>query len=128
MFCPPQSPDLNPTENVWGYSKACYRKLSIFAKNEDGLFEMILGMWNNLPQSYFQTLVKSMPTGASTVLDRRGQSTKYEKNKRNVEESFIGVLNFWYPTVPVLWDVHWSNKRVGNLQLKKNEPLSSYVP
>ena len=77
MFWPLQPPDLNPIENVWGYLKACYRKLPKFAKNEDELFEMISDMWNNLPQSYFQTLMKSMSIRASAVLYREGQSTKY---------------------------------------------------
>ena len=57
--------------------KSEYPKRSIFAKTENELFELLFDMKNNLPQSYFQSLVKSMGTRASTVLDRKGHATKY---------------------------------------------------
>ena len=57
--------------------KSEYRKSSIFAKTESELFELLSDMWNNSPQSYFQSLVKSVDTRASTILDREGQATNY---------------------------------------------------
>ena len=64
-------------ENGWGFMKSECRKRSTFAKTESELFELLSDMWNNLPQSYFESLVKLMGTRASTVLDRKGNATKY---------------------------------------------------
>ena len=77
MKWPPQSPDLNPIENVWGLLKQKLRQRSTYPSNADALFELLQSEWDKLPNSYFYNLVRSMPSRAQAVLDNNGRSTKY---------------------------------------------------
>ena len=65
MKWPPQCPDLNPIENVWGVYKQ---------KKE--LYDVRVGEWNNLPQLFFTNLLESKHSRALAVRNR-GMSTKY---------------------------------------------------
>ena len=77
MICPPQSPDCNPIENVRGFINTCLMKRTVYAKNEEEAFALAQKYWNELPESYFQNLVKSMPTRAASVLANGGGPIKY---------------------------------------------------
>ena len=77
MEWPPQSPDLNPIENVWGLMKNRLRKRSVHPSSPMHLFSILSEMWNTLPDSYFQSLVASMPVRVKKVRQGRGKSTKY---------------------------------------------------
>ena len=77
MVWPPQSPDLNPIENCWGYMKSAYRKSPRFAKNKDELESMVENIWNNIPQEYFRKLIESMASRIQQVLENNGGPTKY---------------------------------------------------
>ena len=77
MVWPSQSPDLNFIENVWGLMKTHLRKRSIHPRNPTELFQILSDLWNSLPDSYFQSLVASMPNRVKMVKTNKGGSTKY---------------------------------------------------
>ena len=72
---PANSPDLNPIENAWCFLKDKIEKrcpktlaeLELFAKEE----------WSKIPQSYFDSLINSMPNRISQVIERNGEKADY---------------------------------------------------
>ncbi len=72
MKWPPQSPDLNPIENVWGLMKTYLRKRAVNPKNPIDLFRILSNKWNTLLDSYFQKLVASMPKRIEMVRENKG--------------------------------------------------------
>ncbi|GFT58032.1 transposable element Tc1 transposase [Trichonephila clavipes] len=60
---PPKGPDMNPVENVWA---EMVRRLEIHrrhtgVRNRDQLWEDILHVFYEIPDEYFENLVRSMP-------------------------------------------------------------------
>ena len=77
MRWPPQSPDLNPIENVWGELK---RRLADHDDPPSGvreLWERVKKQWANIPASVCRTQVDNMPARMKAVLKARGGNTKY---------------------------------------------------
>lgn len=72
---PPQSPDLNPIENLWSIldSKVPTHR----RRNPNLFFESLQSTWNELPHELLEKLVESMPARLQAVLATRGGSTKY---------------------------------------------------
>ncbi len=60
LHWPAQSPDLNPIENVWAIMKRRPRKLHTYPTTTDQLFNMLYGIWDELPEEYFAKLIASM--------------------------------------------------------------------
>ncbi len=77
MKWPPQSPDLNSIENVWGSMKAYRRNHKVHLKNPFQLFRIPSNIWNTLLDSYFQNLVAWIPKRIKMVRNNRGEPTKY---------------------------------------------------
>lgn len=77
MVWPPQSPDLNPIENVWGLMKQKLRRRRTYPKNKDELFNILSDMWDALPQAYFEKLALGMHKRVAAVKKNEGKSTKY---------------------------------------------------
>lgn len=75
MEWPPQSPDLNPIENLWNTMKASIRGKC--PSNSDELWQLIQDSWNAIPVSVCRNLVDSMPKRCRSVLNNKGFSTKY---------------------------------------------------
>lgn len=72
---PPQSPDLNPIENLW-YDVELAIKGQTFP-NFDSLWLAVQRAWQNIPIHRCQRLIESMPRRCSAVLSAKGYPTKY---------------------------------------------------
>jgi transposase/predicted SAM-dependent methyltransferase len=78
---PSRSPDLNPQENVWNVwkddvSKQCGPK-DIPRSRHHELIAMIRQAWDRIPDSYFESLTRSMPRRCAEVIEKGGAATKY---------------------------------------------------
>lgn len=73
---PPQSPDLNVIENCWNYVKKQLRNYKA-AISKPELKKQILEIWRNIPTSFVQALISSMPRRMAAVKQFRGNPTKY---------------------------------------------------
>lgn len=72
---PPQSADLNPTENLW---TALDSKVPPSGRtNQQIFFENLLAAWNELKPDLLKNLVESMNRRLSAVIKARGGNTKY---------------------------------------------------
>ena len=77
MVWPPQSPDLNPIEHLWGYLKC---KLAAYPKPPGGveeLWEHIQVEWEAIPVEECRNLIRSMPDRIQAVIKAKGGYTKY---------------------------------------------------
>lgn len=72
---PPQSPDLNPIENLWSIldQKLPFER----RKNRNEFFETIKNEWRKISPDTTQKLVDSMPRRLRAVIEARGGPTKY---------------------------------------------------
>lgn len=72
---PPQSPDMNPIENLWSYidrkihEKPCKSRLELWGR--------IQTVWDAIPIDLIQRLILSMPNRLADLKKNRGGSTKY---------------------------------------------------
>ena len=72
---PAQSPDLNPTENLWSIlDRNCAKRAP---NNAAELFKIIEDEWYKLDVDLLQRLVHSMPRHCQAVIDAEGGMTKY---------------------------------------------------
>ena len=75
MEWPPQSPDLNPIENLWSIldRNLMNRKVN----SEEELYNALLDGWNNLSDDIITNLINSMPRRCEEVIKVKGYMTKY---------------------------------------------------
>ena len=74
---PPKSPDLNPIKNAWSWmayrvhaDRDCYQ-------NVDELQAEIWKAWDEMPQSYIDRLVDSLPSRMKECIEKKGEYTDY---------------------------------------------------
>lgn len=72
---PPQYPDLNPIENLFGILKRLVAGQRY--KNKSELFETLKEEWLKKPQSTICNLISSMPRRCVEVFKNKGSYTKY---------------------------------------------------
>jgi len=72
---PANSPDLNPTENLWGIVKRKMRNKR--PKNADELKAAIKETWAFIPPQQCNKLITSMPRRIEAVIKAKGAPTKY---------------------------------------------------
>lgn len=72
---PPQSPDINPIENLWHYLELQIRKTTISNKNQ--LKQVLLEEWKKISVKQTQSLVESMGRRLQAVKISKGLPTKY---------------------------------------------------
>ncbi len=58
---PPQSPDLNPIEHLWGVVEREIRIMDVQPTNLQQLRDAIMSIWTKISEECFQNLVESMP-------------------------------------------------------------------
>ena len=72
---PPQSPDLNPIENLWDYIE---RKLEkVLSTTLKGLSQTVKNIWQGIPQEVISNLISSMPRRIEAVIKAKGGHTQY---------------------------------------------------
>jgi hypothetical protein len=74
---PPQSPDLNPIENLWAIVKAKRFKKFGIPRSRIELIEQIFEIWEAIDQELLDTLVDSIENRLREVVRLRGRTTKY---------------------------------------------------
>lgn len=76
---PPQSPDLNVIENVWGLLKSALAGRSLHGLSADNLWLVIKEEWEKLRRdtSLTAALYQSLPARMAAVMASSGDSTKY---------------------------------------------------
>lgn len=74
---PPQSPDLNPIENLWSQLKKDMADFQETNSNLSLLWENVLNKWNQITSEQCKNLVESMPRRIQAVIDAKGGYTKY---------------------------------------------------
>ena len=72
---PPQSPDLNPIENLWDIVDKTIDRSK--ATNLDKLWEAIQNAWYSIPIGICQRLVDSMGKRCQAALKSKGYPTKF---------------------------------------------------
>lgn len=72
---PPQSPDLNPIENLWDFLERNVRKHEITSKEQ--LKRIITEEWAKIPQNFTEKLAHSMKKRLQDVIAAKGHHTKY---------------------------------------------------
>ena len=75
MPWPPQSPDLNPIENLWSILDRKLMDRRVNSKQQ--LFQALDTCWRDLPATFLNDLVDSMPSRIDLVIQTRGGQTKY---------------------------------------------------
>ncbi|KAH9442507.1 hypothetical protein Pst134EB_033186 [Puccinia striiformis f. sp. tritici] len=73
---PPQSPDLNPIENLWKILKTGIQQ-NYQPKSLDEMKEAIQQAWDDLPEQHLGSLLNSMPNRMRLVVEAGGGPIKY---------------------------------------------------
>ena len=72
---PPNSPDLSPIENLWGYVGA--RVEALGPTSFEAFTEAVIHELGNVPRNVLQNLFNSMPRRIAQVIENGGGKTKY---------------------------------------------------
>ena len=72
---PPQSPDINPIENLWSEIKKKIQKRP--PKNKEELKERFKEEWQTISVNFTEKLIKSMPRRLEAIIRSNGYPTKY---------------------------------------------------
>lgn len=72
---PPQSPDLNPIENVWDELERRIRTTTISSK--EMLKRRLREEWDSLGTEYSKKIISNMPQRLKEVIQQDGYPTRY---------------------------------------------------
>ncbi len=74
---PPQSPDLNPIEQLWDVLEREIHIMDVQPTNLQQLRDAIMSIWTKIFEECFQHLVESMPRRIKAVLKAKVCPTRY---------------------------------------------------
>lgn len=79
LIWPPQSPDFNIIENVWGTIKKSLARQSLHGLSADRLWTVVQAEWDRLwlNKSFVEVLYGSLPKRMKAVLNAGGDVTHY---------------------------------------------------
>ena len=72
QFHPPNSPDLNPIEPLWGILKQRIVKIRPVPSTEDALYESLEREWDGIEQELVNEQVEMMPERKRRLLEANG--------------------------------------------------------
>ena len=73
----PNSPDLNPIENIWGYIKDIIARDYAHITSVKTMKQVVIGLWNEFVDNQWDNLIESMSDRMQAVIAARGGSTRY---------------------------------------------------
>jgi len=71
---PPNSPDLNPIENIWGHIKNIIAKDYSDISSEEEMMRIVLRLWMDFTDNQWDNLIRCMPDKMRAVVAARGGS------------------------------------------------------
>jgi hypothetical protein len=74
---PPQSPDINPIENLWAIIKARRQKKFGTPNTKAEIIEQIFDIWDNIEPELVEKLADSANKRVNMVLKLKGKVCKY---------------------------------------------------
>lgn len=74
---PPNSPDLNPIENVWSYMKDIISRDYGEVSSATEMKRIVWIMWENFEDGQWDKLIESLPERMAAVIAAKGGSTRY---------------------------------------------------
>ncbi len=74
---PPQSPDLNPIEQLWDVVEQEIHIMDVQPTNLQQLRDAVMSIWTKISEECFQHLVEPMPQRIETVLKAKWGPTRY---------------------------------------------------
>ena len=74
---PPNSPDLNPIENIWSYMKDVLARDYADISSIVEMKRIVSDMWENFTDEEWNKLIENMPDRMAAVIAARGGSTRY---------------------------------------------------
>ena len=77
LVWPPQSPDMNPIENLWRTIKIRLAMNPSKIKNKDDMWAKFEVIWNEVSKEDCRKLIDSMPERVQALLRARGGHTRY---------------------------------------------------
>jgi transposase len=72
---PPNSPDLNPIENIWAHMKHIISKEYAHIMSQKVMRQVVVSIWNDFEHHRWDHLVESMLERIQAVIKARGGST-----------------------------------------------------
>ncbi|EYB98905.1 hypothetical protein Y032_0127g1411 [Ancylostoma ceylanicum] len=73
---PPESPDLNPIELVWGTMKTFLRRRQAQIKNVAQLRDAVFAFWKTLTPEVCARYIKGIPKRMEKVIEQNGRNIK----------------------------------------------------
>jgi transposase len=77
LIWPPQSPDLNPIENLWKQLKDAISRRRHRIRTIEEMEHALRQEWAKIQKETLEALVESMPKRIAMMLKNKGGSTKY---------------------------------------------------
>ena len=74
---PPNSPDLNPIENIWSYMKDIIARDYGEVSSGTEMKRIVWEMWENFEDGQWDKLIESMPKRMEAVIAADGGSTRF---------------------------------------------------
>ena len=74
---PPQSPDMNPIENLWAIVKSRRQKKFGIPKTKIELIDQVFQVWEEIDKNLLDSLSDSIETRLREVIRLGGKPTKY---------------------------------------------------
>ena len=74
---PPNSPDLNPIENIWRHIKHRISKEYDHITSLKAMKQVVINIWNEFDDHKWDHLIESMPERIQAVIKAKGGSTRY---------------------------------------------------
>ena len=74
---PPNSPDLNPIENIWNYMKDIIARYYAEVSSAQEMKIIVRRMWDHFGDKQWDKLIESMPERMEAVIAARDGSTRF---------------------------------------------------
>src|SRR5216117_2395091 len=78
----PNSPDLNPIENIWSYMKDIIARDYSYVSSEETMKEIVQELWDKFADNRWDSLIASMPERMQEVIKAKGGSTHFKSEYR----------------------------------------------